>query len=656
MVRNAAFRCAIAAGALGIVAGRQNLWLPDWNCAFSEQWTSLREGFEFACAGTRSVRSLECAATITNWREHGVRYLSWTDKLESNCPLGEMTLQVLAMLMMIADEELLGLSVVMDGFLSNVVKIPYAVHIGSDWPIFALLNSASWDSWPRLGRDEVSESWLPEDYFYDEKHDCLGADTNTSVLDWAEYLDVVTTGGNRADLTIVEAAMRLGNAKHVVKVEAQEHCLYGLQVIGLMSTLWIADTDSSSYQNYTSWYSDIWQVGPHFLGASRWPFFAILHHGTLLRRHGFYTDFTDVQLSLPMGDIGRHLQSRSLHSHIQMTKDIVSPPQAWVPPPGSSADLHVFENSISAILAGLALSPVPYRFVYVTMVYGSMNQYIQGWAERVRHLGITNLLMFALDEEAFAKCQEHHNADLCVRGSVSVFNKFMLPLVALQLGVDAVWLDFDMYLFQDPTPHVMYAAEGYDMLMAYSFDSDCLCNAAWFIRSNEKTVNWMRALLQWLWDNPFEHDQRAMAAFLNYTERISKPLETFPEVPPWHVLEPTNRWIHAFAPSSKFHGYWHGSITDIVAMHFMDGSSAHLHGRSMEDDISILYRKKSLMTAFYAADRDHTRHPGQDDHIVSVLEKWRQGDKPGPGERVACGMLPETESHSGRGWVGDLSL
>ena len=33
---------------------------------------------------------------------------------------------------------------------------------------------------------------------------------------------------------------------------------------------------------------------------------------------------------------------------------------------------------------------------------------------------------------------------------------------------------------------------------------------------------------------------------------------------------------------------------------------------------------------------DHTKHPSEDEYIVSVLESARQDRKPGPGERVQC--------------------
>ena len=68
-----------------------------------------------------------------------------------------------------------------------------------------------------------------------------------------------------------------------------------------------------------------------------------------------------------------------------------------------------------------------------------------------------------------------------------------------------------------------------------------------------------------------------------------------------------------------------------MALHFVDGSAANLYGRSMEEDLSILYREKSLMDTFYHPDRDHTLHPSQDEQLVALLARGHQDTKPGPG-------------------------
>merc|ERR1740123_688518 len=115
------------------------------------------------------------------------------------------------------------------------------------------------------------------------------------------------------------------------------------------------------------------------------------------------------------------------------------------------------------------------------MVYGSMNKYIAGWSRRLGVLGIGNLVMATLDRDAHDLCERHHSGR-CIPGSISVLNKYTVLLVALQLGLDVMWLDFDIFLVRDPGPLIATAAEGYDVLMGYDYDSDCLCNGFFYIR------------------------------------------------------------------------------------------------------------------------------------------------------------------------------
>eukprot|EP00913_Durusdinium_trenchii_P001319 g1217.t1 len=194
-----------------------------------------------------------------------------------------------------------------------------------------------------------------------------------------------------------------------------------------------------------------------------------------------------------------------------------------------------------------------------------MNRFIAGWASRAKLLQLRNLVLATLDSTAYELCLQHHG--LCVRGQVSLRNKYTLLLVALQLGFDVMWLDFDIFLVRHPTKALQQASQGYDLLMGYDLESDCLCNGFFFIRANEKTHAWLFEMLRWLYNHPYEHDQRAISAFLNYTERISLKL---------------------------------------ILVHFVDGSAFSLYGRPSWDP-SIPAEKRlgddqpapSTMEAFY---------------------------------------------------------
>ena len=79
----------------------------------------------------------------------------------------------------------------------------------------------------------------------------------------------------------------------------------------------------------------------------------------------------------------------------------------------------------------------------------------------------------------------------CVTGSVSAMNKYTLLLVALQLGIDVMWLDFDIFLVKDPTPSILEAAKAADLLISYDYTSDCVCNGFFYIRSKPSLHQWL---------------------------------------------------------------------------------------------------------------------------------------------------------------------
>ncbi|CAE8714245.1 unnamed protein product [Polarella glacialis] len=299
------------------------------------------------------------------------------------------------------------------------------------------------------------------------------------------------------------------------------------------------------------------------------------------------------------------------------------------------------------------------RVVYVTMVYGRMNRYIESWAARCRLLGVTNLVMATLDAEAYALCTEHHGQQ-CVRGGISALNKYTLLLIALQMGIDVMWLDFDVFLVRHPGAALAAAVSpGYDLLMGYDFESDCLCNGFFYIRSRPSTVNWLFQLLRWLYDHPFEHDQRAIGAFLNYTEKVAATPEEMPAVPRWHVFDVDSTFINF--------GSWLGGYEELVLVHFVDGSAFSLYGRS-DSDPSIPESKLKGMRAFAeGADQEESPmdafyRPGVaalpaeelwevQPHLKLLLDGKR---KPKPLQRQACGILPSVETAStGYGWLAE---
>jgi len=286
------------------------------------------------------------------------------------------------------------------------------------------------------------------------------------------------------------------------------------------------------------------------------------------------------------------------------------------------------------------------RLVYVTMVYGRMNRFISGWALRAKTLGIVNLVLATLDAEAYELCQTHYVPELCVRASVSVLNKYTLLLVALQLGLDVMWLDFDIFLVRHPTSAITRAVQDYELLMGYDLDSDCLCNGFFYIRARPRTHRWLFELVRWLYDHPYEHDQRAMGAFLNYTEKISADPEELPAVPSWHVFDEENIFIN--------YGSWLGDFNQLTIVHFVDGSAFSLYGRpswdasiptaktpaAAEGEQSSSASASSTMDSFYRPEVASLPPSELWIGAPQVSALLQQRIVPKPEQKQKCGILP----------------
>ena len=243
------------------------------------------------------------------------------------------------------------------------------------------------------------------------------------------------------------------------------------------------------------------------------------------------------------------------------------------------------------------------KLAYVAMVHGGYARYIGGYILRAKAVGIQNVLvMYCQDEAAVQECvrtgghlfETDEGADarksdghICFRGHVvSVLNKIGLPLALLQLGLDVMWLDMDVFLGADPTGAVYNQANGvgtsggdtYDLLIQYDFQVDCVCNGVFWVRSTPTGIRWMRGVLAWLYDHPYEEEQNGMSAFLGYTVKTASEGYELPVVPKWHVLDTENRFPQ-FA-------WWTGDMSKVILIHFLRGHAAILYGRQ-EDDASV---------------------------------------------------------------------
>eukprot|EP00929_Paragymnodinium_shiwhaense_P007817 TRINITY_DN111717_c0_g1_i1.p1 TRINITY_DN111717_c0_g1~~TRINITY_DN111717_c0_g1_i1.p1 ORF type:complete len:732 (+),score=68.13 TRINITY_DN111717_c0_g1_i1:23-2197(+) len=659
---------------------------PNHDCVGLESplvdWDSLREGFQTECSHSRLTRNLRCAARVVDWEQHVYPFLrmqrpegghrfpqpagAWSladgwerykddfdgfDRIEadaySECPLGVLVLNIVRTLFCVHARHV-------NCYLRHTMRVSRELYktdlsiiMGTDWPVYALLNSIDW-SWPGIPGNR--------DY------DCERSARET--VEWPRFLRSFQVDPSRPGASFWSDSLRYIFAGQLAAnlYTASHQCLYGVYAMNLGKTLWAADTESSSYTIYAPYTQWVLYESLHLLGATSWPIFALYHHFKSVRRHGFQLDYSARELGgLPFRDHSIWLQEQPIDYHLTALEMFDS----WRP--AFAAAVRAIRSALSNAPAA-AGEPGP-RFIYVTMVYGRMNKYISGWAERLRHVGVQNLVMATLDEEAFNLCSQHHGPQ-CVKGTVSVFNKYTLLLIALQLGIDVCWLDFDIFLVRNPSFALATAVEPpgagirYDILMGYDYDSDCLCNGFFYLRARPSTHRWLFELVRWMFDHPYEHDQRAIGAFLNYTEKISAKPHELPPVPRWHVFDVENDFVNW--------GSWEGRTYErLMLLHFVDGSAFSLYGRDAKDPSVPDAKRRQLaseasqaeaqqpkteefsaMDAFY---RPEVVAAAADDIWRIAPELKRRLDsqrRSKPFKKQACGILPDVaSSHDGYGWI-----
>eukprot|EP00434_Breviolum_minutum_P003086 symbB.v1.2.002716.t1/scaffold148.1/size298184/5 len=129
-------------------------------------WDTLRNGLakRSMCGHTRHTRTLRCAATLDGWQEEVAQLLrplrptSGEKQLQgayevidqilpaayAECPLGIIILYIARVLMCLREGDIECFVAHSSWISYELYKIPLTVIMGTDWPIFALLNSYDW--------------------------------------------------------------------------------------------------------------------------------------------------------------------------------------------------------------------------------------------------------------------------------------------------------------------------------------------------------------------------------------------------------------------------------------------------------------------------------------------------------------------------------
>ncbi len=475
------------------------------------------------------------------------------------------------------------------------------VLIGTEWPILAILNNNIW-----LADD------APTLYHYN----CIG------VPEFTNFLSIFEQASERfgyfhsedGDWFNQAVAFSFGEIESNWQ-QANVICPLGFLAANIVKMCMCAWTESICFANH-AWYviQHLSQHRIHTLAGSKWPIISILHFSQQhVKRHNFHLDFNIRELT-------------------------------------GMPDFHNLSESYQAVAStALILNKVKHedlnvKFTIATVVHGEeFSKYLPRFVRRALSVGVKSLFIFTLDRLSYEKCRtlkDYYSDGLaCVPGHKSIMNKFLLPLVLLQFDYDVLWLDFDTFLFQDPTPYILSQAyhDDYDLLVGGAFAAECVCSGIMYYKAKKVVKDWLIELVSWMYNHPYEHDQKLVSAFLFAGERVAFPHE-LPvgdeeckrKVPRWGYLDAGNMFIGARHVDVAG---WTGRFEDIVVFHFF-------HGRSETSEAGYLQnytREESdwlpLMDMFYGhADEklfaSQARMPWEYDDLQSALLKSRWEARP----------------------------
>lgn len=191
--------------------------------------------------------------------------------------------------------------------------------------------------------------------------------------------------------------------------------------------------------------------------------------------------------------------------------------------------------------------------VYFTMGFGQIDfVWLRGFFERALDVGLPRLVFVTPDRSWLLFCEEvrrerqaEHNL-LCIRPFIPFsrpydFNnkaKFYLFPIFLSFGIDIVWLDLDIFVFQSPTERLLeqaYEDAGgpKDVLVTDHFDEHCLNHGVFLVRASDKSLLWILEYIRWMHWYPYGHDQNGWDAFLGHSivePQLPEDLRTNPAI------------------------------------------------------------------------------------------------------------------------------
>eukprot|EP00928_Gymnodinium_smaydae_P080191 TRINITY_DN6393_c0_g1_i2.p1 TRINITY_DN6393_c0_g1~~TRINITY_DN6393_c0_g1_i2.p1 ORF type:complete len:593 (-),score=105.38 TRINITY_DN6393_c0_g1_i2:39-1817(-) len=313
-------------------------------------------------------------------------------------------------------------------------------------------------------------------------------------------------------------------------------------------------------------------------------------------KHGYQhkpymLDFRASEIMRPPEERARLTQLRELP--VQQHRDYLQ--QALASVGGGSRPYSAVVGALTSVLDGFGRPGVSdEKLLLVTMLWGArLARYLPGAIKRASAFGHGGrYLVFCLDEAACEVClKAHPTPQLCVEGTLqTIYNKYTVLAAIVQLGFDAVYLDFDTLLLADPVPVILRDAQEAEVLVSRDFGAECLNTGVIYFKAHPDTAELLTALLGWLWHHPYEFSQKAFSAFLRHENATDARVQVLPLdfVPRWRVLDPVNGFVTSVVYDLGVEG-WTGRLDGILIFHFLDGTGGVDPERAVEGRYLNLY-------------------------------------------------------------------
>ncbi|CAD7975253.1 unnamed protein product [Amoebophrya sp. A25] len=495
---------------------------------------------------------------------------------------------------------------------------PFQTLIGTEWPILETIAETDWTDTP--ARDDV-------------KITCDYGQSERTVIDWSAFRNLIFDHPD----DWYDRAVRVAYGHEIEQNQGQaaHECPLGFLMANVVKALICASTESICFHAHAGAIDHVLRaMSFHAIFGGGWPLATLLVHvRRTVKRHNFALEFEPEELM----NHGTSASSQTMRNLVEAIG-------------GSLAQTELIMDlklSSDHVLKKRAAEEPSSRPVVTTMVYGvKFVKYVEAFLRRVVAVGIPRFVLWCLDEGALNACSQvstkiktpssaasdsetstttsSSSRIYCVRGyQHSILNKFAFPLVLLnRLKTDVLWIDFDVFLFRNPltapsltgfssTPvshevehqHELQHkhkkedhADDFDIAISGSFLTDCVTSGVVYFRNRDRVKYWLLEVLSWMYQHPYEHDQKCVSAFLGAGERV-----TFPEQMPkraffnnsmtqvndlvrWKYLDPETEFVTSRNVPDG--GWFQREGREMYLFHFLHGDSdASLGSRGWTRDV-----------------------------------------------------------------------